>query len=261
MKLNKSYLGTFSALILAGASVTAQAAFLPFTIEEGSVPGANPNERTANKFTGLYSERITIEADGTVNFVGFVEFQGIGVDDGDGGTIGVQNQIGCYGDNCYNLYAIFEGSGQFDGGSGFSIDTASLALFIDPEQDTGRTFGTTGADPVTLTGNDEDYQIAVANNVTMGVGIAGVPGAFQAMWDDFSLTTDGEDYFIAPRPFHLIVETTGDFDRDTFEVGTFTVSGDISASFAPIPEPSTLALMGLSLVALGAAVQRRRQNS
>jgi len=176
--------------------------------------------------------------------------------------VAVANQINGFGGNNYNMYAIFQGTGLFTG-TGFTIDAATFNLYIDPAQDTTFVYGTTGADPVTLGLTGEDYQIAMATNLTIGSGIPGSPGAFKAVWDDFALTDfgtdpDGNKYFYSPRPFHLVVETTGDFDEDTFGPGTFELTGDVSAIFAPVPEPPTLALMGLALLGVGAAARRRR---
>ncbi len=251
MNLKSIFLNTVGAVALAGMAVTAQAEFLDFVIDEGSVPGAAANIITADKLNGGYTEVLTINPDLSIDFVGVVSFGSVFANEG---VNQVPNQIGSL--NGYNLYAIFQGTGTFTG-AGFTISSSTFDLYIDPDQNTAFTFGATGADGVALAGNGEDYQIALATNLSIGSGIPGVPGAFLAIWDDFQLTTDGEAYFISPRPFHLIVEATGDFDQNTFQPGTFQLTGDISAVFTPIPEPSTLALMGLTLLGLGAAARRR----
>lgn len=254
MKLSKSYLGALTALVLAGASATANAAFEDFTVQEGSVPGQVDNEIVADKLNGGYEESLTINPDFTIDFIGFVNFSAFFADEG---TSLVPSQLA--GLNGYNMYAIFEGSGTFNPVDGtFSVDTNNLTIFIDPDQNTVNSFNGGGAAGNTLAGEGEDYLIASASNVVSASGVIGVPGAFQTIWDDFALTAAGEDYFIAPRPFHMIVESTGDFDEDNFGPGDFTVTGDVSAIFQQVPEPSTLALMGLSLVVLGATLRRRQ---
>ena len=239
-----------AALGLAGAS--ANAAFLPFTVDEGSVPDATANApANVGKFTGLYSEIITINDDFSLDYVGVVSWAGLG--DVDGGP--VPNQIGCFGPNCYDTYAIFMGSGTFTG-SDFSITSGTLQWLIDPDQDTEITFNGGGADGVTISGTvDDDYDIANAVNLALGIGIPGTPGAFQAIWDDLVLTAEGEAYFPAPDPFYMVVEATGDFDQDTFAPGTFLLTGDVSAAFE-VPEPASIALLGLGM--LGFAARRRR---
>jgi len=105
----------------------------------------------------------------------------------------------------------------------------------------------------------EDEDFGGSDTLFFGTGIGGVPGAFQAIWTDFELTAAGEAYFVAPRPFYITVEATGDVDQDNFGPGTFGITGDVSANFAEIPEPGTLALMGLALTMLGLMGIRRRQ--
>lgn len=251
MNLKSIFLNTVGAVALTGMAVTAQAEFLDFVIDESSVPGAAANIITADKLNGGYTEVLTINPDLSIDFVGVVSFAGIFANEGVDLRL---SQLGAL--NGYNMYAIFQGSGSFTG-SGFTISSSTFDLFIDPDQNTSFTFGATGADGVALGNDGEDYRIGFATNLAIGNGIAGVPGAFLAIWDNFALTEEGEAYFIEPRPFHLIVEATGDFDQNTFQPGTFQLTGDISAVFTPVPEPSTLALMGLTLLGLGAAARRR----
>lgn len=257
MNLKSIFLNTVGAVALAGMAVTAQAEFLEFVIDENSVPGTVSSAlRTADKLNGGYTEVLTINADSSIDFVGVVNFTALFANEGVdpvGSFLNLPTELAPIG---YNMYAIFQGSGTFTGG-GFTISSSTFDLYLDPDQNTTFTFGATGADGVALGGSGEDYQIALATNLAIGNGIPGVPGAFLAIWDDFQLTSEGEAYFVSPRPFHLVVEATGDFDQNTFQPGTFQLTGDISAVFTPIPEPSTLALMGLTLLGLGAAARRR----
>ena len=252
MNLKRFFLNTAGAIALVGVAASAQAEFLDFTIDEGSVPGAAANIVTGDKFTGSYTERLTINPDLSLSFTGVVQFAGLTANEA---TVSVPTQIGAL--NGYNLYAIFQGSGSFNAlTQRFSITSSTLEMYIDADQNTTFAYGATGADGVAVAGAGEDYLIAFANNLAVGSGIAGVPGAFQAVWDDFALTADGEEYFIAPRPFYLIAEATGDFDQNTFTPGTFDLTGDVSAVFT-VPEPSSIALMGLALLGLGVAARRR----
>lgn len=266
MNMKKAFVKTVTALALVFGTSVASAAVPPlldFTVTETSVPGTAPNSFSADKINGSYSEVLTINLDSTFDTTAYANWTSYLTNDGQTPII---SQLGSFGDAGYGMYATFTSSGTFTG-TGFIGTSGSFFLYIDPNQDTTLALGTSGTDPVVIGNNSDDYLIAFANDLDSAIGIIGDPGAFDLVWSDFTLTNtdafplialdqDGDAYFTAPRPFYLRVNVDGDFDQLPFGAGqTFTVIGDLSAIFA-VPEPGTLALVGLAL--LGFGMMRRR---
>ena len=62
---NKTLLAAAITAALTLASASANAAFAPFTVDEGSVVGTPANTFVAGKVTGNYVENVTLNPDGT----------------------------------------------------------------------------------------------------------------------------------------------------------------------------------------------------
>lgn len=259
-----------SAIIAVSGASNAVAAeqFKDFTVDEASVPGAAVNVFVADKLNGGFTEYVTFTGPNTFSAQARAN---IGQFFKDEGQNLVPSQLNNFGVAGYGMYALFEATGTF-AGLNFTGGTGAFYLYIDPLQDT--TFGTSdGIVPVSRLGTADDYLIASSTTLVSGTGtLATAPGAYNFDFEDVVLTSgdqtaffagvqDGESYFIQPRPFHILVQVNGDNDASTgsgLPGDPIVVTGDVSAVFKDVPEPTSVALVGLALLGAGVASRRRK---
>ena len=252
-------LAAAAALVLSAGF--ANAAILPdFTVTPGAyAPGKGPF--VADKIIGAYVERVTFNSGGTFdvsikwNAGSFVAMDGTSTLNG-GGVLGTG--LG----NTYGIYAFFQGSGTFAGGV-FTLGSGALSMYIDKSLDT--TFTAAGAQSstamwgVTGGGGSDDLLLAtgsaVAGSGSVSCNVGNNCGSFGQV-TTFNLTPTGSSYFTAPNPFYMLSLQSGQFNGFT-PAGTLTLDGSLDVIFANVPEPGSIALVGLALVGLGFASRRK----
>lgn len=265
---------------LLSLGIAANAMALPQFQVDPNMDGAHADSFYATSISGSSSERLSIVGNTLVATFGYLTFSGF-TNDGPlgftGAVNGVDSGLGAAGG--YQLYLTFNLVAQLTSGvigapgSEYNLTSLNFDLWrdnhvsnIDPLK-TQFVASTTAANAALLN-NADDIKMGsgslVFGTASLTPGAPGFTmGAALNSVTSYTNTAAGNQYFFDPSPFYNVSfnafnNTGSGVTSSGNNIAINSAAGVVDFNMNRVPEPETLALMGIGLLGLGVSLRKRK---
>lgn len=259
----------FAVTAAMGAVSSASAAeYLDFDVK-AVIDATTTYAFTADKITGNYVELINLTTPGFFN-VSLVWNAGQFLADDGTRVLSDRSTTPTGLGSKYGLYALYNASGTVSTSGGITTftfvpgsgnlevwrDNGVVTAFTPTQDKTSFTSVGTADDVLLATGKPLSGEGTLNPNAST-CGTDGINCGSFGSKTSFDLTAAGKLFFVAPNPFYSISLQSGQLNSFTL-AGNQRIDGSMDVVFA-VPEPTSVALLGLGLVGLGLSRRRSKK--